>query len=261
MKVLTVAAVLLWAAGERCTAQEELPDTVRSIHAIGFGAAVNQMKEENLLPRVHSGFLVDLSYEYRRFGERYQNVQIALGFSRLSAEPEDLAATASILINASYAYDFRLVEKEDLIFLLGPEARLLYSVTLFPKWDDSHLYWASLWSMGPNAVALFGLKSRSRIAVRLSLPIISLYSRPPADRLYKMDEGSFDQVVRSLHSDLRLGAWNAFFYLHLEVEYQFPVFQHSEEAISYSLDRLWIRRDDGNPFSQLIHQIALKVML
>lgn len=232
-----------------------------SFHTIGISAGVNQVKEENLLPLVHTGYILNVYYEYRSLKASYQEVQLILGFSRIAADPEDITKSVNILIKPSYSFCFNLIRKPDFNFYLGPEAGGSYSLSYFPNWDDSHVYWANYFTLGAAAMAQYNLADDRRFQFRLSIPFISFFSRPELLRLYKSDDASFGGIVKSAHSDIQAGLWDSVFALGLCIEYQFPVFRTKTEAISYSLEYARVKKDDGNPFQQLIHQIGLKILL
>jgi hypothetical protein len=232
-----------------------------SFHAIGISVGINQEMEENLLPFIHSGFILNLSYDYRHIKTNYQDIQLILGFSRIAAEPEDVTKSGNIQINTSYSYCFNLVDKPEFKFFLGPQIGASYSYSIFPNWDDSHGYWANYFSLGSNAVVQYNLCDNQRFQCSLSFPLLSLFSRPDLLRLYKFDKASFGGIFESLHSNMKAGFWDSVFALHLSLEYQFPILQTKIEAISYSFDYARVKRSDGNPFHQLIQQIGLKVLL
>jgi hypothetical protein len=232
-----------------------------SFCAIGMTIGLNELKEENLLPLVHSGYVTSLSYEHRRTGENYQELRVALGFSRIVAAPEDLTKSFDALINASYSYDLNVIRQSQFAYFIGPQAKLFYSVMLYPNWDDSHLYWGNYFSIGVNNVLSYSFEDNTRLFSCMSLPILCLFSRSDLNPLYKMGDASFGGITSNLHSDIKAGFWNTLFAIHLSLEYQFPVFTSKTEAFSYSVDYLRMKKRGGNPFTQLVHEIGLKVLL
>lgn len=237
----------------------EIP--THSFHAIGIASGINQEKEENLLPLIHSGFVLNLSYEYRHIEKNYENVQFIVGLSRIKSDPEDITKSVNLLLNSSYSYCFNFLDKSDFLFFLGPRVAAAYSLSFFPNWDESHVYWSNYFSIGTTALAQYDLGDNQKFQFSLSVPLLSYYSRPDLLRLYKNDEISFSGFLKNSHSNMKVGFWDSVFALHLTFEYQFPVFRTKIEAISYSFDYTRIKRDDGNPFQQIIHQIGLRVLL
>ncbi len=236
-------------------------DSSLSSHVIGIGNGFNQIKEENLLPLVHTGSVASVSYEFRNMKGSYQGFQSAIGYSRLKTRSESLSDTVNMGINASYSYCFGLMGRDAVRYYLGPQAKVAYSVAYYPNWDDSHLYWADYYSAGLSNILSFDLRNDKRLFFNLSVPLLSFYSRPDSIRLYKIDEVSPGGILDNLNSDIKPGFWNSAFLLHFSVEYQFPVFRSKRESIAYSLDFTRMKRKDGNPFTQLMHKIGLKILL
>jgi hypothetical protein len=236
-------------------------DPYPSFHAIGVTIGVNQIKEENLLPRVHSGFITTLSYQYLRMSETYQDLRFALGYSRVIATPEDITKSVNALVTLSYSYAFKLAEAPSFVWFLGPLAKAAYSVSLYPNWDDSHLYWGDVFSLGITNALLYTFGGDSRLFSTISLPILSLYSRPETLRLYKFDETSFEGIVRNLHQDPTGGFVNKAFALHFDLEYQFPVFRTKTQGVFFSMDYGHVTADNALPLTQLIYQVGLRILL
>ena len=232
-----------------------------SFHVLGITIGVNQVKEENLLPRVHTGFITSLSYGYRRIGERYQDFRFALGFSRILATPEDVTKSANATITSTYSYCFQAIDGPSITYYVGPEAKIAYSIFLYPNWDDSHLYWGNSFSLGISNVVFYSFPNDTRLFSTFSISLLSLYSRPETLRLYKIDDISFGGVVSNVHKDLTLGFVTTAFSLHWDIEYQFPVFQTKTEALFYSIDYTHIAEGNALPFSQLFHQLGLRLFL
>ena len=232
-----------------------------SFHVLGITIGFNQVKEENLHPRVHTGFITSLSYGHRRIGERYQDFRFALGFSRILATPEDVTKSANALITSTYSYCFQVIDEPSIAYYIGPEAKLAYSVFFYPNWDDSHLYWGNSLSLGISNAVLYSFQNDTRLFSTLSISLLSLYSRPEILRLYKIDDTSFGGIVSNIHKDMTFGFVTTAFSLHWDIEYQFPVFQTKTEALFYSIDYAHIAEGNALPFSQLFHQLGLRIFL
>jgi len=242
---------------------QDIKDPVRfdSFDGVGIAVGVNQVREENLLPRLHSGFVVTFSYDHRRIGDEYRGVRATIGYSRVSTEPEGPTKSLNALITAAYSYGFALIQTERLKYFLGPGMKLAYSFGGYPNWDDSHPYWANNLSLGIENVASYELGDNTRLFSTLSVPVISFSSRPDLLRLYKIDDATFGGVMKVLHSNVNTGSWNTVFDVHFNLEYQFPVFQTKTEALFYSLDYTRMSNDNALPYAQLIHQIGVRVLL
>jgi hypothetical protein len=257
-----ISSVMMLLVGTSGYAQDTAEqNSMASAHAIGVTIGVNQIKEANLLSRAHSGFVTTLSYDYVHSDQNYRDFQFLLGYSRIIARSEDITKSANFLITVSSCYAFGLAEQQSLKYFLGPQVKLSYSAGAYPNWDDSHLYWANYISAGINNVLIYSFQNETRLVSHISMPLLSLFSRPDLLRLKKFDDLSFGGIINSLHSNLNLGFWNRAYHLHFDLEYQFPVFRTKQEAFFYSLEYVRLRQNDGNPYTQLIHQIGIKVLL
>lgn len=232
-----------------------------SFHALGITIGVNQVKEENLLPRIHSGFITSISYGHRRIEERFQDFRFALGFSRILATPENVTKSANAMITSTYSYCFKAIDEPSIKYYVGPHAKLAYSIFLYPNWDESHLYWGNSFSLGISNIAYYSFQNDTKFFSAFSVTLLSMYSRPDIPRLYKIDDVSFGGIVSDVHKNLKLGFVTKIFLLHFDIEYQFPVFQTKTEALFYSFDYAWIGKGDAFPFVQLFHQLGLRILL
>ena len=232
-----------------------------SFHVLGITIGVNQVKEEHLLPRVHTGSITTLSYSHRHHGERYQDFRFELGFSRILATPEDLTKSANAMITSTYSYCFKAIDEPSINYYIGPQAKLAYSIFFYPNWDDSHLYWGNSFSLGISNIAFHSFQNDTKLFATFSIALLSLYSRPDIPRLYKIDDISFGGMVSNVHKNLKLGFPPMATSLHCEIEYQFPVFQTKTEAVFYSFDYAKIARGKAFPFTQLFHKLGLRILL
>jgi hypothetical protein len=237
------------------------PATFQSYDVLGIALGLNQIKEENLLPRLHSGLEVALSYDHRRVGDDYRGSRVEIGYSIVSADPEGPAKSLNVSINASSTYGFSLIRSEQLNCFIGPALKLAYSFGGYPNWDDSHAYWANNLSLGVESTASYELGEDTRLFSTVSFPVFSFSSRPDVLRLYKMDDATFGGVMKALHSNVNAGSWNRVFGIHFNLEYQFPMFHTKTEAISYSLDYTRMSNSNALPYAQVLHQIGLRFLL
>jgi len=232
-----------------------------SDHVIGLRFGMNEMKEENLVPLVHTGFIVTLNYEYRSEGSCFQRILLDLDYSRLETVRESSPLTAQLGLRASYSRVFGLIEDGSFNLLIGPAVGISFAGAYFPNWDDSHTYWATTYSLGATSMALWRLENGTRLLGWLSFPLLSLYSRPDPVRQYKLDDISVGGFARDWNSNLQAGFWNQAFFFRFSAEYQFPVFGTKMQAVSYSFGYSRVEGSGGNPVFQISHQIGLSVLL
>ena len=233
----------------------------RSDHVIGIRFGVNQLKEEDLVPLVHTGFILTLSYEYRSRGTCFRRFLFDLDYSRLETARESNPLTAQLGLRASYSHTFGVIENRSLCLFLGPVVGISLAGAYFPNWDDSHTYWATTYSLGAAGLSLWRFDNGTSLLGWLSFPLISLYSRPDRVRQYKLDDISIGGLARDWNSNLEAGFWNRAFFLQFSAEYQFPLFSTKTQAVSYSFAYSRVEANGGNPVIRLFHQVGLSILL
>jgi hypothetical protein len=233
----------------------------QSFNIIGVKGGLNQIKEEILIGRVYSGFITDYSYEFRKIKTDYRDFQFSLGLSRPKARPEEFSKSANINLNVASSFCFRILESNSFRFYCGPQGKISYSAALFPNWDESHLYWADSYSIGIKGISSKAFKNNSQLFATISIPLLSVYSRPDLVRKYKYDNTTLSGVLHNLNSNLKPGFWNRAFFLEYEMEYQIPIFSKKYEAFTYSFKFVRIQNKLSKPYTQIIHQFGLKILL
>lgn len=230
-------------------------------HSIAMRVGLQYIKEENLHPKTHMGLLVKLSYGFEKRKYNTSRFRTTIGYSRLKTKLEGVSKAVNFNWNTQYSRNYFIFQKNHLRYHLGLDATLAYSVSYFPNWDDSHLYWADYLSFGLSHSVTLQLKKKREWVTSFSFPLITIYSRPDQLRLYKIDDIDFEGIVKNLDGNPSLGFWNRAFPFQFETEYRFPVFNHKKEAFTYSFDFIRLRKKGENSFTQLSHQIGIKLGL
>jgi hypothetical protein len=249
--------ILLLLLGVRVSAQDSADSTRRNSAAIEFG--VNQLKEENLHPKAHTGTITRLSLNHLLRSRRIAEWGINLSYSRLRTAYEDLSATANVQIGAHYDYLFRVYSRNRLSYAVGPEVRLGYSACLYPNWDESHLYWANHLSLGVGNRLRYQLSGKKSLVVKAFFSVASAISRPEEDRPYKRDDFSFDGYLKSLHSNIELSAASKTFIADCGIEYRVDLGSHLSEAIFYSYRYSGIEGSRSSLYQNSIHQVGFNI--
>lgn len=258
--VLRASCLILFA--NTCLSQDSVRISPRSSGAaLGVTIGINQLKDENLLPRVHGGFITSFSYSHRNVGRTYADFSLSLSYSRISATGEEITKSVNGMVAASYGYAFSVASTDRMSCFIGPQAQTTYSVSFYPNWDDSHLYWANILSLGVTNVFLFTFDDKTALVAAFDFPVLSLRSRPDALRLYKFDDASFAGLMNNLHHDLRVGFPGSDLIVHFGVEYQFPVFQEKTEAVFCTFNYTKIVTANASSFKQLQYQLGLRMFL
>lgn len=232
-----------------------------SSQIISLRAGLNQVKDKNLHPLVSSGSIVELGYGFEKQKQGLHEFHLGLGLSRPKTDLEDVAKSVNLKFNLAYSRSYFLWQTKKYRLYLGPEVTAAYTASFFPNWDDSHLYWANHFSLGPRAVLARPMSGNKEWRTTLSLPVFSLYSRPDLYRLYKIDEVNFSGIMSNLHSNLSPGSWNRCFFLRLGTELRFPAFTNKAAAFEYRFELLRMKNPDSKAYAQISHLIGLNFYL
>jgi hypothetical protein len=231
------------------------------IYSVSIQSGLNQIKEMNLLPLVHIGFLTELSFETEKIKSSLRQFQFSLTYSRVKTGLEEMSKSGNIKFGLNYSYNFLVFQKNNLRYYLGPQTSLCYSFMLFPNWDDSHGYWADYISFGPNNIISVSLRHESEWFSSLNFSLFSLFSRPEEIRPFKMDDSSFGGIIKALNSNIEPGLMDKVFQINFKTEYRFPVFVTKREAITFNMNIVRISDSDGQPVLQIINMFGIKIML
>jgi hypothetical protein len=231
------------------------------IYSVSIQSGLNQIKEMNLLPLVHKGFLTELSFETEKIKSSLRQFQFSLTYSRVKTGLEEMSKSGNIKFGLNYSYNFLVFQKNNLRYYLGPQTSLCYSFMLFPNWDDSHGYWADYISFGPNNIISVSLRHESEWFSSLNFSLFSLFSRPEEIRPFKMDDSSFGGIIKALNSNIEPGLMDKVFQINFKTEYRFPVFVTKREAITFNMNIVRISDNEGQPVFQIINMFGLKIML
>jgi hypothetical protein len=231
------------------------------IYSVNIQSGMNQIKEMNLLPLVHKGFLTELSFETEKIKNSLRQFQFSLTYSRVKTGLEEMSKSGNIKLGLNYSYNFLVFQKNNLRYYLGPQTSLCYSFMLFPNWDDSHGYWADYMSFGPNNIISVSHRHESEWFTSLNFSLFSLFSRPEEIRPFKMDDSSFSGILKALNSNLASGLPDKVFQMNFRIEYRFPVFVTKREAITFNMNIVRISDNDGQPVFQIINMFGIKIML
>jgi hypothetical protein len=138
--------------GVNSFAQVQVDSIRRKSLQLDFG--VNQLKEENIHLKVHTGMVTGFSYNHYLRSKNISDFGITIKWSRAKTAYEDLSGTANAHIIGNYRYLFKTYCQGKIIYAVGPEINIHYNLGLYPNWDESHLYWANQFSLNADNVSL-----------------------------------------------------------------------------------------------------------
>jgi hypothetical protein len=235
------------------------PDVTRT-NCLKVSVGSHQVEEELLLPKVHRGYLLNFSYNRDRLSqERLSSFLFELGYSRVKIKYEPLPATVFVSFLFQYDYSFLLAGHDKFRYFLGPLGRLNYSFAMYPMWDDSHMYWGNYMSFGARNTFIYKISPRKNLLAKVEIPVVSIASRPPSDRLYKIDDTSFGGIMSNMHSDLNAGSVETVFFLSTDVDYQFGISQKTMESVGFSVQYLRIKNRNSESFQDLYYLFTFKI--
>lgn len=110
-----------------CTVKAQKTDSAKANQFISLQFGLNKIKDENLLPKVSTGTITELSYGFEKRKTNLQQFHFTVGYSRLKTEFEDLSKTANLELNMDYNLGYQLAQKNNFTYYLGPEMRLSYN--------------------------------------------------------------------------------------------------------------------------------------
>jgi hypothetical protein len=224
---------------------------------LNFG--INQLKEEKLHPKVHSGTITTLSYGRCFKSRNISELEFSLSYSRVKTTYEDWAKTINGQLAADYKYLFTAVSRNKIAYSIGPEIKICYNVNFYPNWDESHLYWANQLSLSVGNRFSYQVDDSKSLLLDLGFSLLSASSRPINDRQYKIDDTSFGGIVKSFHSNPEFGSFGKAFRLSCKAEYRFHLNRKATKAFCYSFDYAKADGDNSSLFQNNINQLGFKI--
>lgn len=175
--------------GDCQVTQEDPASTANGENGLFFGlhAAYDEFRDDLLVPLKWSGPAVGLDLGWGWAGERVRHtIGLSAAVSVLDNRFDDPGYALGVEV--AYAYDRLLVTSigKGSLFL-GGTARWDLHNGFYESWDDEHIYWFNVYSLGPRGLWSRQLSQGMRISVELDLPLVALVARPPANRLNKTD--------------------------------------------------------------------------
>ncbi len=252
-----IATILTLLFVANVLAQNSADSAKRNCLTLDFG--LNQIKEENIHPKVHSGTITGLEYSHTLETKNISEWGLNFRYSRLKTTYEDLSASANIQIAAHYHCLFKAISRQRYTYAVGPEVKLNYNIGLYPNWDESHLYWANAFSVGVDNEFRYKISETGLLILNGYISVVSLLSRPDPNRQYKFDDLSFGGVMDSFHSNMVAGTVNKAINCVFQAEYKFGVSTRLSQGLFYRAEYSRMKGSPALPFQQNIHHVGLKL--
>jgi hypothetical protein len=234
------------------------PGFTRS-NSLEIDAGSNQLKENNLHPKVHSGLMPGIIYNrYRLSAEKISNFSTGLNFTALKTAYENSAESMNVNLFFGYRQLFKVYQRSNYFVAAGPDAQLIYNFSFFPNWDESHLYWANQLTIGTSGAAFIKLSESKNLIFDLKMGLASLASRPLIEREYKIDDLTFEGVVSAFHSNVAFLTVNRSFNFSFRTEYQFNTSTRLSPAVLYEFSVQKLNTPVSHSFINIHHKTGIK---
>lgn len=230
-----------------------------AINSLILNFGINQIKENNIHPKVHSGTNFIVAYSNSKHKKNVSIIDFSASFSRPKTEHESAAYSINVNAVLGYSYLFESGSySSGFSHLFGPKAALVYNVSHYPNWDDSHLYWANSLDFGIRNLFYYHFPSKNKLIFDIGFDVLGFFSRPEIDRQYKIDDLSFGGIMNSFHSDIEFGTLNKTIGISCVLEYNINLTQNYAQSIFYSFCYNAIDSRISDRFQINIHAIGLK---
>ncbi|WP_375562430.1 hypothetical protein ACE193_07750 [Bernardetia sp. OM2101] len=222
---------------------------------------INQIKENNLHPKVHTGIGYELNYGFTRINKNLSSFQTNFLYSKVKTVFENHPSSINLHFKLNYEYSFLIQKTNNYTFYSGIATGLNYAISHYPNWDDSHLYWANFIDLKFSNRLYYQLSNDDSFIVCLQLPILFLVIRPEVDRQYKIDDLSFEGLITNFHANPQLGTWNKNRAIQSSLEYKPKSKAKFKTGFLYQFSYTKLDTSKSNSFSTIQHLLGLKLYL
>lgn len=218
--------------------QTALPNAL----ALSVGGGLLQLRDEALLPVIHSGAGTAIGAEYRRNHRRnLHRVELQAQIYSTSSRVDE--GSQYIGLGMHYRY-LRLLtdlgeynDKHIKPASLWLGARLGGGPTIqsYPQIDEAHAYWNTQYQLNPIAMIYWQAKPRLAWINELELPLLGTVSRPAANRTYFNDIPYFTETMALAHTDMRVRFAHQAGSLRLTTALEYPLHRRVLQRVGYQL--------------------------
>jgi len=115
------------------------------------------------------------------------------------------AGAAALALRLDYTLLLPVAELGGGHIWAGGRYRWDHALQYYVDWDEEHLYWLAAHELGPAALWERPIAPTHTLRASLSLPLVALASRPPAERTNKIDDlKSVGFLLGRPHEDMAL---------------------------------------------------------
>jgi hypothetical protein len=230
-------------------------------NSLQYDIGINQIKELNLIPLVHSGILHRLSYNYLKVNTHISGFSASIIYSKISTDYEDDKNSFNAQISLTYKYLFEVIKKGKIALFSGAGTELHYSLIDCPNFDESHLYWADYLGVDFANRLHYQFNKNRKLIFCINIPIVMFLSRPMYERQYKIDDVTAWGIVKNMHYNPEFSSWNKSFVMKSELEYQWGTEKKMKPSIIYSYNYFQLQVRNGNAYKNIQHLLGLRLYL
>lgn len=172
--------------------------------SIEFRAGYIQLKEQNIHSRVFHGLEYGFAFKsfWQKNGISVLNLELHNALHKTTNEDEISSATAGLILDLNHLFD--VYRSENWQFHSGTGAILHYHLGYYWMWDESRMYWANFLGLNFTQMVTYESSNNKRFVGALTIPVVMLLSRPNRERDYKIDDFSFQGIIKNMHSSPEL---------------------------------------------------------
>jgi len=232
-----------------------------SNHHIEYSIGLKQIKEENLIPKVHPGLNHFVSYEYETRDQTYQCIEFYLGYGTMKTEIENETVSYNARVLLGYCYDMKIIDNDNFQYFLGPGLSYSSSLAEYENFDEAHHYWGNFLSLGINNAALLNIDQDKYFIFKCNISILGVYTRPDYNRLYANEYWKFSNVIEILNSHYKFGLFNNAFQFRIAAGYRTKLWGENYLSLGLSIFFSRIKANDEKPLKELIPGLTVGVVI
>ncbi len=200
-------------------------DTIKLVksHLLSLNIGNQKLKEEILLPKVHSGLYTGFYYLFERTNKNYYSIDFTVSYNHLKTKLETEKVTQTGQVNMKYSWGYNLLKNNLSNIHFGVTAWYNWSIEEFPVWDESRAYWGTSLSAGPFARFLFNLDNHSVWITSLNSSLLGFLSRPDYLRIYAQEEWTLSNIIKITNSHFEFALPDNIILTSIKTEYRMPV--------------------------------------
>jgi len=253
-RVLPAVLSLALAVGaQSATAAESRPNRVGA----GLGAGNLQLNDELVRGLRWNGFGGELKLFFdRQAGEDLWRANLRLPVALVKNRYGHQGLSWDVQADAGWAH--RLATAGDVEVSLGARLRWDLSVAYYVDFDEEHLYWLNSYEVSPLVVVGWRLTPTQRLGAELDAAVVTLASRPPEHRYYKIDKLTHPSFFfTKTHEAMRLTGLSDHLAARLRLVHEARLSERVSLKTVYALDYAW--HADPRPVQVLMHSISTGV--